>query len=371
MRLLYFINNIVGNGGIERIVIDKINYLTSLNEYEVTLAYYGSGEDVPFYPIDDRVALKSIGHQRMGTSFVKKISSFIHLPRIVNRIIDDTNPDIIINANTILVSWLLPFIHKKIPKIVELHFSYVGMKIISEEMYGNNLLKKRFNYYLRKWGYPLYDRCVLLTNEDKRDWGFKNAVVIPNFTSLHFHSDTKVEKRNVVVNVGRLASPKNQKLLIDSWKIVNQHEPEWQLEIWGDGTLRDNLKNQIISLGLEDSVKLKGVSNHIPDVYQYSSFFVLSSRYEGMPLVMIEALQAGLPCVCCAVNGVRGTIIDDYNGYIVEEMTPNALAEGILKMIQSTRRNDMAKNAIKSSVKYNKDIVMRQWIDLFGSLVKE
>ena len=372
MRLLYFLNSITNSGGMERIVIDKINYLAGLDGYKVALAYYGTKADLSFFPIDERVLLVPMGEMNMGRSFTKKIINFIHLTRRVGTLIDNVGPDVIVNANTILVSWLLPYIRKHIPKIVELHFSYAGMKIISEEMYGLNILKREFNHRLRKWGYPKYDKCVLLTDEDLRDWNFKNAIVIPNFTSIRPVEYNQSEKRKTVVNVGRLAPPKNQKMLVEAWSIVNQKASDWNLEIWGDGEFRDDLTKQISEAGLDDKVKLMGVSHHIEDVYHYASFFVLSSRYEGQPLVMIEALQSSLPCVCFAVNGVRGTIKNDENGYIIEEMTAEALADGILKMIDNKDNlPEMAKRAKASAIFFEKEHIMKRWIKLFDNLANE
>lgn len=369
MKLLYFINSITNSGGMERIVIDKINYLVNLDDYEVALSYFGSKEDHPFFKIDNRVVLLPLGEQNIGCSIRMKLWSFFHLPNRVECAIKEFEPDAIVNANTILVSWLLPFICRQIPKIVELHFSYIGMKMISEEQFGHNWLKRKFNYYLRKWGYPLYDRCVLLTEEDKRDWGFNNAIVIPNFSNLCFSVSSGKSSQKIAINVGRLSRPKNQELLIDAWKIVHNEFPEWKLNIWGDGELKNDLENRINLLELNSVVELKGVSHKIEEVYQNASFFILSSLYEGQPLVMIEALKAGLPCVCTAVNGVRETIKNDYNGYIIDEMRPEALAKGIIKMIRSNCKMELSQNAHKSAEAFEKDRIMQQWIMLFENLV--
>lgn len=372
MRLLYFLNSIINSGGMERIVIDKINYLVGLDGYEVALAYYGTEADKPFFPIDQRVRLCPMGMQNLGNSLTEKFVSFWRLPRKVGRLIDEVNPDIIVNANTILVSWLLPFIRRRIPKVVELHFSYAGMKIISEEMYGDNWLKKEFNYWLRRWGYPKYDRCVLLTDDDLRDWHFKNAIVIPNFTNIKPQEYNLLEKRKRVVNVGRLSPPKNQKVLVEAWSIVNKKAPDWRLEIWGSGELYDDLAKQITDLGLEEKVNLMGGTHHIEEVYCYASFFVLSSSYEGQPLVMIEALQSSLPCVCFAVNGVRGTIKNGGNGYIIENMTAEALADGILKMIEHQDEIPaMAQRAKESAKVFEKERIMARWTALFEELTQK
>ena len=371
MRLLYFINSITNSGGMERIVIDKINYLVNIEDNEVSLAYYGSEDDMPFFPIDERVKRKVVLSRKGTNSFTKRFLTFLGIRETVLDIIDETTPDVIVNANMTLVSWLLPFIRKDIPKIVELHFSWIGMRNINKEIYGHNYVKSWFNNFLRNHFYPLYDKCVLLTNEDLHDWGFKNAVVIPNFTNLHFTNYDIIRKEKVAVNVGRLSIPKNQKMLVDAWKIVHSQEPDWKLEIWGDGEFKNDLSIQINRLGLDCIVSLKGVSYHIEEVYRYASFFILSSCYEGHPLVMVEALQAGLPCVCTSVNGVRETIISDYNGFIVENMTAESLADGILKIIRTDRRSEMSINAKETAKAFEKEHVMQMWTNLFNELIHE
>lgn len=368
MRLLYFINSITNSGGMERIVIDKINYLVNIEGCEVSLAYYGSENDMPFFSIDERVKRKAVLSRKGTSSFTKRFLTFFEIRKTVLDIIDETTPDVIVNANMTLVSWLLPFIRKDIPKIVELHFSWIGMRKINKEIYGHNFVKSWFNNFLRNHFYPLYDKCVLLTNEDLHDWGFKNAVVIPNFTNLHFPNYDRISKDKIAVNVGRLSSPKNQKMLVDAWKIVHAKEPDWKLEIWGDGELKNDLSIQINRLELDCTVSLKGVSYHIEEVYKYASFFVLSSCYEGHPLVMIEALQAGLPCVCTSVNGVRGTIKSDYNGFVVEDMTAESLADGILKIIRTDKRCAMSINAKETAKAFEKEHVMQMWIKLFNNM---
>lgn len=371
MRLLYFVNSITNSGGMERIVIDKINYFVNLDDYEVSLVYFGSDQDRPFFPIDERVTLKAISSGYRARSIAKRVVAFFKIRRTILDILDETAPDVIVNANMKLVSWLLPFVRNRIPKIIELHFSRIGMNYINKELYGHNYLKCWFNNILRIYFYPLYGKCVLLTDEDLHDWGFKNAVVIPNFTNLLLPDINYAEKEKIAVNVGRLSTPKNHKILVDAWKIVYAREPDWKLEIWGDGEFKNELSAQIHQLGLDGIVSLKGTSHHIEKVYTYASFFVLSSRYEGLPLVMIEALQAGLPCVCTKVNGVRGTIKNDYNGYIVDNMTAEQLAEGILKMIRSERKPEMSQNARESAKTFDKEHVMSTWISLFDDLIHE
>ena len=162
MKILYLLPHITNNGGMERIVIDKINYLVNKG-YKVALAYYGSKYDMPFFYIDKDVKLIPILNVNSYRKFLDKIKLVPKLFYSLLDIISEENPDVIVNANVQIVSWILPFIRKDIPKIIELHFSYEGLQIMNEEIYGNNRIKILINNFLRKYLYPVYDKCVLLT----------------------------------------------------------------------------------------------------------------------------------------------------------------------------------------------------------------
>lgn len=369
---MYFINQITNSGGIERIVIDKVNYLANLPDYRVCLAYYGSLDDVPFYQIDKKVVLMPIPFDVMGTSFFKKIFHIKKLMVDVKRKIVIAKPDIVINANVWVISYFLPFIKRNIPKIVELHFSYDGLKIMNREIYHSNRFKIAVNEALRRLIYPCYDRCVVLTNDDVAKWKFKNIEVIPNFTNVHNLEATTIVREKIVINVGRLEFQKNHEALLNAWKPISVKYPDWKLEIWGSGSLQKSIENQIKKLDLQDSAFLKGVSSEIHKQYLKSSFFVLSSRYEGQPLVLIEAMQLGLPCVCFSITGTNDVIENGKNGFIVPAGDIDALSDGIEKMIQSMEFfDDFSKNSIETSARFNKGYVMSLWITLFNKIIEE
>ena len=372
MEILYFINQITNSGGIERIVIDKINYLANNPNLSVSLAYYGSISDKPFYSIDEKVKLYPITANVESHSFVKKVLNIKKVYSSVNKIIHAVKPSVIINANVWVISYFLPFIHRNIPKIIELHFSYDGLQIMNREIYQSNKLKIFINEELRRLVYPRYSKCIVLTNDDRKKWAFKNIAVIPNFTNIKRNENACYTREKIAINVGRLEYQKNHELLLNAWHVVSRTYPDWKLEIWGEGSLKEKLMEQIVKLNLLDKVYLKGVSNEISKQYQRASFFVLSSRYEGQPLVVIEAMRMGLPCVCISITGTNDVIEDGKNGYIVSTSDIESLAECIKKMIASMNRFDeFSKNAIASSKKYEKNNVMDMWISLFFQLAKE
>lgn len=369
MKLLYFINQIGDSGGIERIVIDKVNYLSQISGYELHLVYYGKSDTKSFYPIDEAVKLWAIEEDTSTHSFVKKLNSISHIYHEVCKVVDLACPDVMVNANARIISYFLPLIYRRIPKIVELHFTYEGLQIMNEEIYGRNSWKSAINNALRRFFYAQYHKCVVLVNDDIMAWGFKNLIVIPNFTNLSFPhmSDSKREK--MVINVGRLEDQKDHQILISSWGMVKQKYPDWKLEIWGGGSLKDVLQKQINKAGLQDCVLLRGTTQHIDKEYARASFFALSSKYEGMPLVAIESMTAGVPCVSFDISGIKDVITNGEDGMIVEQHTPEAFAQGILKMIENPEM--IASMSVKSKAKvknFDKTQVMKKWIGLFETL---
>jgi glycosyltransferase involved in cell wall biosynthesis len=371
MKVLYFINGIKNNGGIERVVIDKINYLSEVCKYDISLAYFGTKVDQPFFKISPMIHLIPLGNVSSGHYVLERIKMTIILGNRVKKLIKAVCPDVIDNANAIIISWILPFLFTHIPKIVELHFSYDGLMIMNKQIYHNNKFLIFINNSLRKVLYPRYDQCVVLTNDDKVEWGFKNLIVIPNYSAISraTKEDFLMQKRNSALFVGRLESEKDPLILVQAWKFVYQKHPDWKLEIWGNGSLRNLVLKQIHILGLDNVVSLNGVTDHIREEYLKARFFVLPSLYEGMPLCLLEAMQQGLPCISFEISGVSDIMDDGKNGYIVKEHTAKALAFAINKLIENPYKlNSFSVEAYKSVEKFDKKKIMKKWTVLFEKL---
>ena len=140
----------------------------------------------------------------------------------------------------------------------------------------------------------------------------------------------------------------------------------------GEGSLRESLQRQIDALHLSSVVHLKGVSPSIGEVYSHSSFFVMSSLYEGFPLVLVEAMNCGLPCVSFDITGANSIIDNGKNGFLVPDNDVNALAEACIKLIENkVLLEDMGKQAYMSGKCFSKPKVMQKWLDLFRELMRE
>lgn len=182
---------------------------------------------------------------------------------------------------------------------------------------------------------------------------------------------SKCENKKII-SVGRLDSQKGYDILIDVWNIISKKYPDWVLEIYGDGPEKENLQNKINKLGLEKSFLLKGAVKDIQDKYLESSIYVMSSRYEGMPMVLLETMACGLPvisfdCPC----GPKDIIKNNENGFIVKFGNIEQMAEKIEELIiDEEKRKLFGKNARKNIQRYSQDKIMNQWKELFEELVR-
>lgn len=167
-----------------------------------------------------------------------------------------------------------------------------------------------------------------------------------------------------IVNVGRLSVQKNQKLLIDAIKIVVGRHSDVCLTVLGDGPLRSELENYVKEKGLEKVVYLMGNVDNVEKYFSESDIFVLSSTYEGLPLVILEAMAAQLPIVSTNVGGVKDIVTD--NGILVAPNSTEALAEALEKLVKDGGlRNMLGKNSIKNVQRFDSVIIANQYMELY------
>lgn len=368
MNIIYLTSGISNKGGIERIVISKANYLGNLG-HNVSICNISSGYDSPAYTLGTNVKLISI-KKNTTISIKQKTVEILHLKQIVQKQLEELNPNIIISANCALISWILPFILRKTPKILELHFSYEGLQLRDINLYKNNKSKIFLHNRLRHLIYPFYNKVVVLTEHDRLKWNMKNCITIPNYSSFKQHYNTDNKKKRIIA-VGRLNEQKGFDRLINAWRFVVEKHPDYKLDIYGEGKLQKDLEKQITYCNLQQTVSLKGNTSDIDKEYAISQFLVLSSIYEGLPMVILEAFNFGLPCVCFNIAGIESIITNNYNGILIRDGDIKALGNAISGLIENPELlNKMSKNAYDCSQIYSAANVMEQWINLFEKLHK-
>lgn len=375
MKLIYHIAALYNSGGMERVLSFKANWFASRG-HEVVIITTDQMGRAPFFPLDERIRCVDLEinyEENNGKSFLNKL---LHFPakqwdhkRKLTALLNEEKADIVVSMFCNDASFLSS-IKDGSRKVLEIHFS--RFKLLQ---YGRKGLFRLADIY-RSNRYTkiakLFDRFVVLTEEDKGYWGdLPNIEVIPNARPF-VTSDPAVLTNKKVIAVGRYSHQKGFERLIAAWNIICREVDGWTLHIVGDGELRPILQAQIERLGLSGSIKLGKAEKDMPSVYKEASILALSSRYEGLPMVLLEAQAAGLPIVAFSCKcGPKDVIKEGLDGLLVEEGDVAMLAEKLLILMKNdTLRQQMGKAAFARSERYSEELVMKQWGDLFDGLLQ-
>jgi glycosyltransferase involved in cell wall biosynthesis len=256
-------------------------------------------------------------------------------------------------------------------KLLELHSSY-GVREY-ENRAGRMQWIRRIRWTLTKWAESRvvgqYDRLVVLTHEDAAHWRHRNLTVIPN--SLSFVVDAASDQsRPVVVSVGRLTASKGFDRLLRAWAVIAEEYPTWQLRIFGSGEERENILHQIERFQLTN-VMLSPPTPDIQEELLQASVFAFASRCEGFGMVLIEAMQCGLPAVAYRVPcGPSEIIGDGVSGYLVDDDDEAGFVAALRRLIANPelrRKMGLAAKRL-SEDKFREDLIMARWQAVFEEM---
>ncbi|MFE0135058.1 glycosyltransferase [Streptomyces sp. NPDC059037] len=247
-----------------------------------------------------------------------------------------------------------------------------GLRIIgmSHESYAYTRACHRYRSVKRN--YPSVDRWLALTQEDADDWiadGMHNVGAMPNALA-HLPEVPSQRRQKVVCSIGRLADQKGVDMLVDTWALVAPQRPDWTLRIYGAGADEADLRRQCTRLGLDGSVQWMGRTGDVPGVLAQSSVFVQSSRGEGFPLALMEAMASAVPCAAfdCA-PGVREIVRDGEDGLLAPAGDVEALADRLLRLTGNPRMRDaMGERARVNVQRFSEAAVLERWEALFELL---
>lgn len=376
MKIVYNIAGTYNSGGMERVLANKADWLVKQG-HEVVIVTTDQRGERPFFPLDERIKCYDLGvnyEENNGKSFINKL---IHYPfkqrkhkRKLTELLQSLRADVVISMFCNDASFI-PSIKDGSKKILEIHFSR-----FKRLQYGRKGLWKLADEYRSKQDAKVaarFNRFVVLTEEDKEYWeGLKNMCVIGNARSFVLPEPAKLENKTVIA-VGRYSYQKGFDRLISAWHRVCQQKNDWTLHLVGDGELREELQKQIEELNLGDKVILGKAVTDMPTVYQEASILAMTSHYEGLPMVLLEAQAAGLPIVSFECKcGPKDVIEDGVDGFLVKEGDTDALAEKLLLLMDDEMlRKKMGGVAFSRSDRYAEDRIMQQWTDLFDDVLKE
>ncbi|GAC88249.1 lipopolysaccharide core biosynthesis protein WbcM [Gluconobacter thailandicus F149-1 = NBRC 100600] len=353
MRCAFVIQHINATGGTERSACAVMNGLVQRDVTVHLLELVGNGP--PVFPLDDRIPVKSL--------FEKPVKIFNSWLRIVGR----------------LVRYLK---RHRIDTLVVVEATHALYGVAAARLAGSRcIVWEHFNFNItlerrkRVWGRQIAarwaDDVVVLTARDKALWQAGREVrasltVIPNMAPPVWKTPYDDTSRTVLT-IGRLTTQKGHDLLLEAWQKVESDArgTGWSLLIRGDGPEWDLLHQAINGLS---HVTLAPATHQIEAEYRGAGLYVCSSRYEGLPMVLLEASSAGLPIVSFACETGPAEIVEDgVNGVLVQPGDIPELAEALLSlMAQTEKRRTMSAMGRRKALEFQEETVMARWMDLLS-----
>ena len=361
----------------ERVLLNKLHWFSRLGGHELMVVATDQQGRAPFYTFPPDVKMVDLGINYSadnGRRPIAKIASYFKKRRLhrkrLTALLCQEQADIVVSLYPSESSFL-PKIKDGSKKVLELHFNkFFRLQYNRRGLLG---LADRFRTWQDKRIVQRFDRFVVLTREDAGYWGaLPNLTVIPN-AALHIATEeAHPETSQRVIAVGRLDYQKGFDRLIKAWSLLPASlRDTWRLDFFGQGEWEPMLQAMIGQLGLESSVQIHRPTSEIFTEYASSAFLAMSSHYEGFPMVMIEAMSAGLPVVTFDYPcGPKDIIRPEENGLIVSEGDIPALARALERMMSDNGlRSRMGLEARKVTDTYNEETVMTQWMQCFQKLL--
>ena len=376
-KIVYIVGDLSYPNGMSRVLSQKVNYLARHTDYDLYVVLTEQASKPWYYQLEPRVK-----HVNFDLNFddlyqlplLRRLLAYRKKQKQYRRLLTDylmkVRPDITVSVMRREINFIND-IQDGSRKVGEIHFNKQTYRVF-EKRWLPGFINRCIT---RKWQQSLeheirrLDKFVLLTHEDFSFWqGFTNITVIPNPIYTYPDHGSACSSKQAIA-VGRYTYQKGFDLLIEAWAIVAKRHPDWTLKIYGAGE-PEAYRKMVIEKGLEGTVFCEGATNDVYSKYDESSIFVLSSRYEGLPLVLIEAMSAGLPCVAFTCPcGPRDCIDDGKDGLLVEAGNTQKLADAICLMIENeAMRKDMSTAARQHALLFQEDKIMHRWVELFDSL---
>lgn len=373
MKIIYCIAGTCHSGGMERVLANKANYLTG-HGYEVVIVTTDQQGLPPFFPLAEQIRCIDLGinyEENNGKSFANKLlhyplKQYRHKKRLA-AILEQEKPDVTISMFCNDAGFITR-INDGSKKVLEIHFS--KFKRLQYNRKGLWRLADLWRSKQDEKTVRRFDKFVVLTEEDKGYWGnLPNITVIPNANTFATSQAAALENKKVIA-IGRYTYQKGFERLIEAWNILSPGFPGWKLDIIGNGEERDKLQDLIHAYHLDGQVTLVSPTKSIDKVYLDASVLVMSSRYEGLPMVLLEAQAFGLPIVSFACKcGPKDIVANGETGFLVEENDIEGLARQLVKVMKDKNlRKQMGRKAKEASLRYAEDAVMAKWTALFDSL---
>ena len=357
MKKIVFLTNTLEYGGATKILVQIANYMSS--EYEVIILNYGNQEI--FYPIDPKVKVRFAKKTKCNIRKIRLITQMLLIRKEIKKI----KPTAILAfGNTEKLMALGSTIGSKIKYIISERqdpFSYS--------------VNKKHTMWLR---YILADGCIFQTEGAMKYFPKsvqKKSIVIPNFIQMSPQSFvSSCKKENIISFSARFElKQKRQDVMVEAFEKFVKKFPDYKLIFYGDGLDQKYVEKIVKRKSLTDKVIFAGKTSNVLEKIKESKIFVLTSDYEGIPNVLMEAMALGIPCIStdCSPGGARLLIDNNKNGILTPIANPEKISDALEKMASDSQFADKcALEAMNILEKYSPEKILPVWKKYISDIIK-
>lgn len=360
MKEIYFVTDSLKSGGAERVMSILANEFVNMG-YRITIL--SKAKIFPFYELDEKIEMiypsKKINYQNKISTFLGRCHLYVEIFQILKK----KSPDLVITFSTTTNGSVIP-----ICKIL-------GIPVIASEHTNYRVnIHSFFIHIIKRYIYPKANILTVLTERDRADYYskfMKNVVVMPNPLPLTPNRNIVENREDIILAVGGISRWKIKGFdnLLKIFSKISTHYPNWKLMIAGAGA-PNKLESLISEYHLEKNVSLLGEVRDIQSLMRTTSIFVLTSRWEGLPMVLIEAMSQGMACIAYdCFTGPGDILTNNKDGILVEDQNQDEFITKLSGLIQSKeKRIQLGLQAIETSKNYLPSKIIEQWKKLIEDI---
>lgn len=345
------------DGGL-KVAVNLVNELQE--KYEVHLVSVFSTEDV-FFELNNNVHYQSLSKEKLSMS-----RDFLKAVKLLRSYIVENDISILfgigITMNAVGVASTLGLKTKFV--------SCDHTNSISD----NRTLVQKIQRYIGAFS---SSKIITLTEKDRNNYLLKYKISLDKIDYIHNWLEYTDVRRDYLldskklITVGRFCYEKGYDYLLKVAKDVLEKYPDWEWDIYGTGD--EKIKHELMQFNSgreQGKINLMGNVKGIENIYPGHGIYIMTSRSEGLPLVLLEAKTFGLPIVSFdCPTGPSEIVLDGVNGYLINDFDIEEMSNKIIELIKNEKlREDFSKNSMKDTDKFNKDKILKQWIDLIEEL---
>lgn len=360
MKICFVLNQLYKPGGIERTISHRMIELSKHHEiFVITMEngdnefYFGKSDKVKYIDLDSKFQRKANGSFKKNiANIIRSSLSYAKLQSTILKI----KPDITVNVVGTHSLMFIPFMVGIGKTVLEHHSSFSQ---IPTNEYKRKLMQR-------------YDYNIFLSKEEAELGSFlRKGVVIPNFVAKNSELSDYSNRENRIIAAGRVVEVKGFERLIKAWHLICHNHPTWHLDIYGEtegNTLKD-LKALITKLKISDKVSFCPATPNITKIMLNSKIYAMSSHYECYPMVLLEAMSAGMLIIAFDCPTGPRNIINDETGVLIKDNDIRFFSERLEHAINNEQQSAiMATKAHSQSLEYSIESIISKWNDFFSTI---